>query len=359
MAYRIRIFFLIFFTLATGAALAAETPAAAPHTEKDLCKQNFDVYRDRLRKNPDDGGAWAELRVCADLLKRWGEAGAIAEASIERKVQRYEPHLILGQAYYHAKDYPHAVDEYKEAVRLKNDQAMIYFQLGLAYLHLNQPSDAVAVGVRAAELDPANPAYHHQLAFSYFMVHDDEKCEAEGKKAIELDPNDIAAYKILANLYARQGKQELSDQMTEQSIHANGRIAVANPFVPDKRVSTEEMSPQPFKSATPPTDIEVFLKAQWEKMKLTALKGDVERTVAYYSTEGSTQEIYRQSMNRMGPQRIQEVFSKLGEISDCEIASTAASASCRCPVNAPNGTMLETRVHFEKNPDHIWRIKSF
>src|SRR6266853_1729842 len=78
---------------------AAPTPAApAPSTERDLCKQNFDVYRDRLRKSPDDTGAWAELRVCADLLKRWGEAGAIAQASVDRNVQRYEPHLILGQA---------------------------------------------------------------------------------------------------------------------------------------------------------------------------------------------------------------------------------------------------------------------
>ena len=55
------------------------------------------------------------------------------------------------------------------------------------------------------------------------MIHEDEKCEVEAKKAIEIDKNDIAAYKILSNLYAWQGKQELADEMLDQSIHANGR----------------------------------------------------------------------------------------------------------------------------------------
>jgi tetratricopeptide (TPR) repeat protein len=332
---------------------------AAETGGKDLCKQNFDVYRQKLKQNPNDASAWQEMRVCADLLKRWGEAGAISQAILESNINRYEPHLILGQAFYHAKDYSHAVDEYKEAIRLKDDLAMLYFQLGLAYLHLNQPQDAVAAGVRATELDPNNAAYHHQLAFSYLSAHDDEKCEIEAKKALELDKNDVAAYKILGNLYTRQGKQDLADKMMEDSIHANGRIAAANPFVPDKRVTTEEMSPNPFQPNSAPNDTEVFLKGQWERMKQSALRADVEGTVHYFSVLGETQEMYRQSLKRMGDQRMKQTFGKLGELSDCEVASDGATASCRCPVNGGSGTMLETRVHFENNPDHVWRIKSF
>jgi tetratricopeptide (TPR) repeat protein len=339
--------------------VSAATAGSRPGGERDLCKQNFNEYRDRLRKSPDDGQAWSELRVCADLLQRWGEAGAIAGSLLEHGVNRYEPHLILGQAYYHAKDYTHAADEFKEAVRLKDDLAMGYFQLGLTYLHLNQPADAVAAGVRATELDPNNSAYHHQLAFSYLSTHDDENCEIEAKKAIEIDKNDIAAYKILGNLYGRQGKQAQADQMMEESIHANGRIAAAHPFVPDKRVTVEEMSPNPFQPDSLPTDTEVFLKAQWERMKQAARRGDIDAAAAYYSTVGNTQEAYRASFNRMGPARMKDVFGKLGEIADCEVAGNGATATCRCSVNGGSGTMLETRVRFENNPDHIWRIKSF
>src|SRR5262249_45776419 len=157
-----------------------------------------------------------------------------------------------------------------------------------------------------------------------------------------LDSNDIAAYKILNSLYTRQGKQELADQMMEESIHANGRTAAANSFVPDKKLSEWDMV-QPFQVATPPSDTEIYLKAQWEKMKRTGLKGYVEATASFYSAEGETRDVYRQSFQRMGPDRMKDVFSKLGEISDCDIDVNAATAACRCAVNGGSGTMLETK----------------
>jgi tetratricopeptide (TPR) repeat protein len=354
------VFPLILAALWTGSAAAADAPAATPATSgRDLCKQNFDIYRDRLRKDPNDGAAWRELRVCADLLKRWGEAAAIASAAVEKNVKRPEPHQILGHAYYYAKDYPHALEEFKESVRLKDDQAHVYFQLGLTYLHLNQPSDAVGAGTRAVELDPENPAYHRQLAFSYFLTNEDDKCEAAAKEALKLDPNDMAVFKILSNLYTRQGKPELADQMMVESIRANGRIAAANPFVPDKRVLTEDLIPSPFTLHTPPSDTEVFLRAQWERMKRTALRADVEATASFYSSVENVRGVYRESFVRMGETRMKQVFARLGEISDCEIDASRSSAACRCPVNGGSNTMLETKVQFIKDPDNIWRIRSF
>src|SRR5262245_25415252 len=132
-----RVAFLIGLLCISGIGFAAEI------TGKELCKQNFETYRDRLLKTPTDSSVWQELRVCADLLKRWNEAALIASAVLEKKVERPEPHLILGFAYYNAKDYSRAVDELKESIRLKDDQAPAYFQLGLAYLRLGQPSAAV------------------------------------------------------------------------------------------------------------------------------------------------------------------------------------------------------------------------
>src|SRR4051812_48186645 len=105
------------YLIGTGSLVFAAPASTPPSGGKTLCKDGFESYKDRLRKNPDDAAAWSELRVCADLLKRWGEAGAIAQAALDKNVKRPEPHLILGLAYYRAKDYPHAVDEYQEAIR--------------------------------------------------------------------------------------------------------------------------------------------------------------------------------------------------------------------------------------------------
>src|SRR5580765_3521198 len=75
-------------------------PAKKDASGRGLCEENFGLYRERLHKNPDDAAAWQELRVCAELLKRWGEAGAIATAAIDHGVKRPEPHMILGMAHY-------------------------------------------------------------------------------------------------------------------------------------------------------------------------------------------------------------------------------------------------------------------
>src|SRR5689334_16658006 len=100
-------FLLIFLASAPFIAYGDKPPksaANAPTTGRGLCEENFDLYREKLHKDPDDAKAWQELRVCADLLKRWGEAGAIATSAIDHGVKRPEPHIILGMAHYKTKD---------------------------------------------------------------------------------------------------------------------------------------------------------------------------------------------------------------------------------------------------------------
>ena len=46
-----------------------------------------------------------------------------------------------------------------------------------------------------------------------------------------MDPNNVAAYKVLGNLYAKQGKQAESDKAFESAMHANGRLAAVQPAV--------------------------------------------------------------------------------------------------------------------------------
>jgi tetratricopeptide (TPR) repeat protein len=330
--------------------------SADDNQERDVCKDNYDTYKDLLSKHAEDDKTWPVFRACTDLLKRWPEAALVASDALQKKHDLPEAHLILGMAHYHAKEYTQAIDEYKESIRLKNDQAIAYFQMGMSYLYLNQPEEAVKAGVRATELAPTNSAYHRQLAFAYFLTNQNDACEASAKKALEIDPNDVATYKILGNLYQKEGRQAAADHMFEEAIHANGRASAANPFVADKKV-VEEPTPNPFTPDTPVSDTEIFLKAQWAKMKETAQTGDIDKTLQFYSDYADTRDAYRQSFQRMGPQRMREVFGKLGDVYDCDV--TFAVATCKCPVSAENGTLLETKVRFEKNSDHIWRIKSF
>jgi tetratricopeptide (TPR) repeat protein len=124
------VFGIAFWVAGAADAVKAPKSEAAKESGRGLCDENFGNYRETLHRDPDDSQAWQELRVCAELLKRWGEAGAIATAAIDRGVRRPEPHMILGMAHYRLKDYNAALDDFKDAIKLKDDNAMAYFQLG-------------------------------------------------------------------------------------------------------------------------------------------------------------------------------------------------------------------------------------
>src|SRR4029077_14894216 len=173
MMNRILLFFMGVLLLSAAGLRAEETAQG-----KDLCKQNFDAYLGLLRKGTDDAKTWAEFRVCTDLLKRWPDAGMVAEEALQTNPNLPDAHLILGMAHYHAKEYAQAVDELKESIRLKNDQPVASFQLGMFYLYLTQPEYVFNSGVRATELAPTNSAYHRQLAFAYFLTNQNDLCEA-------------------------------------------------------------------------------------------------------------------------------------------------------------------------------------
>jgi hypothetical protein len=59
----------------------------------------------------------------------------------------------------------------------------------------------------------------------------------------------------------------------------------------------------------------------------------------------------------MGIPHLQSVFASFGDLYDCEVVF--ASANCKSIVKNASGTVVVAKIRFERNPDHIWRIRSF
>ena len=117
--------------------------ATESSTGKDLCKKNFDSYKESLTKNPDDDKTWTQFRICVAELKRWHDGQEVATTGIQQRPQQPEAHLILGIALLHSKEYQKAVDEFHTASQLKSDQPQPYYYLGMADLFLNHPGEAI------------------------------------------------------------------------------------------------------------------------------------------------------------------------------------------------------------------------
>ena len=96
---------------------------------------------------------------------------------------------------------------------------------------------------------------------------------------------------------------------------------------------------------------------QWNKMKDAALDGDINEALSYYSDYLDTRDQYRDSFNQLGVPRLRSVFASFGELYDCEVVF--ASAHCKSMVRNAAGTVTITKIRFERNPDRVWRIRSF
>ncbi len=337
--------------------------SAAEPSGKDLCQKNYSSYKDRVLKNPSDEQAWTEFRVCTTELKRWDEAIQVALQVRQKNRDLPGPYLILGLAQMQQKNYERAVEHFDQTIALKSSQPLAYFQMGMAYLYLNEPVKAAQAAQRAVELEPSNPSHHRQLAYAQLIVGDFPAAEAAAKKAIELDKNDMAAHKILAKVYAKEGNTAGVTAELAVAKDAEGKYAAAHPELA-KKVEPAPTKPQEEeekeeKSSKKQEDYEVIGQCigQWNKMKDAAVHGDVNEALTYYSDYLDTRDQYRESFSTLGVPRLQSVFSSFGELYDCEVVF--ATAHCKSLVTNAAGTVVVTKIRFERNPDHVWRIRSF
>ena len=336
------------------AAFGAEDGASA------LCQKNMAAYKQRISKNPLDDDAWTEFRVCSVKLQRWDEAIELAMQIRQRNRDLAAPYLILGLAQMQQKNYERAIEHFDETIRLKPNQAMAYFQMGMAYLFLDERTQAAQAAERAVELDPSNPAYHRQLAYAQLLLGDLSVAETSAKKAIALDPEDVAAHKILAKIYAKQGRDAASAEALNQVQAAEARYAVAHPELakkPELLEKAPEMKEE--KKSAKEEDFEVISECigQWNKMRDAVTRGQLAEALQSFSDYLDTREQYQQSFNRMGLTKVQQVFSNFSEPYDCDVVY--ASAHCKSIIRTASGTPVIARIRFERNPDRVWRIRSF
>ncbi|GAJ23236.1 unnamed protein product, partial [marine sediment metagenome] len=78
--------------------------------------------------------------------------------------------INLGNAYFGQKKYGASIEQYKKAVLIKPDEAMIHYNLGAAFSNNENYEQAVAKYLRAVEIDPEIGDAHYGLAFGFYQL---------------------------------------------------------------------------------------------------------------------------------------------------------------------------------------------
>jgi len=345
---------ILSIVLLSGGLLTAAH--AAPGTQA-ICEKKIAELKSTLTKNPDKMDAWHELRACANETKNWNAALEIAMLVKTKDPNNPQPRIIMGMGQMHGKDYERAIEHFDKAIELDSRQPFAYFQLGMAYLFLNQTDKALIAAERAVEMEPDNSAYNRQAAYAYLLMEQLDPAERAAKKAVSIDPDDVAALKILAKVYAKEGKSIESSETADLARAAAAKKAAANPVPPPPPVDASAKGADDKEEKLDDADIIAAMLNTWEQMKSSMLAGNIQRGLTYFSTYPGTREQYGDSFARLGVPRVRKAFSSIGEPYDCEVVFLVSS--CKAPIKNDHGTVRVTKIRFERNPDKVWRIRSF
>ena len=143
------------------------------------------------------------ISACTALIR----AGGLAPQAL------YFAYNNRGAGYARVRDFPHAMLDLNEAIRLNPNAAMAYYNRGNTYNDRQDYTHAIADYSEAIRLDPRNSSAYVNRGNAYQSNRDYEHAVADYSQAVQLDPNNPDAYFDRGAVYfrLREFSQGLAD----------------------------------------------------------------------------------------------------------------------------------------------------
>lgn len=133
-----------------------------------------------------------------DLEERAVEAALPAEEIIVKSLDTSDSHYLRGLEYARLRKYTEAVEEYKEALKLKSDHIDAHMNLGLAYYKLERYTDAIGSYNQALKIKPYSKVICNKIGTMYLIAGEYSEALKAFKKALSIDGKDPATHFNLA-----------------------------------------------------------------------------------------------------------------------------------------------------------------
>lgn len=164
---------------------------------------------------PDVLAGYARALAATQSLDLAAEKMRVAVAENPRNA---ELHDELGSLYALREDWPHAQQEFAEAVRLNPDLAVAHLRLGLAMEAQNR--NGLEELARAAQIDPHNPTIALEYGKALAANGQDAQAIPLFRSVVEHDPKSIAASYQLALALQRTGQAQEAIPLLKKVIAA-------------------------------------------------------------------------------------------------------------------------------------------
>ncbi|KAJ2092060.1 Superkiller protein 3 [Coemansia sp. RSA 986] len=184
------------------------------------------LYRKCLETEPGDIRTILGLGLSLCALNSYGESHQLLEKALEADPQS---HLALGGLGYVATKEGHlqdAVGYLQRAIDINPDYAAHHASLGNAYWQMGDrwqqdKQFAYTSWIKAARIDPKISDVFSGLGKWYQQFgSDDERAQKCFRKALDLDITNSDAGKILAEMYLREGMDDMCEELLDQVTEA-------------------------------------------------------------------------------------------------------------------------------------------
>lgn len=152
------------------------------------------------------------------------------EKSIEHysAALQYDPSTVeayngRGQAYFHSKKIPEALDDFSKAIEAGLVSPKLFLNRGKCLVMLNRPQEALPDLNRSLELEPNAPEAYYFRAVVQEKSSRPDQAISDYSKAVELNPNYIEALvnRALLLMNAQQFEQAIADYSRAIQINPN------------------------------------------------------------------------------------------------------------------------------------------
>jgi len=167
------------------------------------------------------------------LGKAYMKKGLLNEAIEEFKIatdlpnNNTETYQLLGLCYYYNRELDKAIKEFRTAIKLSPDKAKNYHLLGACYFEKNMLDKSIAQLKIGLKLNPNLVEAHNLLGCCMIRKKEYHKAIRHFRQAIKINSNHISAYNNLGNAYFIIGKRKEAKRIWEKilKIDPDNKIA--------------------------------------------------------------------------------------------------------------------------------------
>jgi tetratricopeptide (TPR) repeat protein len=198
------------------------------HQENNL-NDAQDLYNQVLKINPNHSGAYHNLGVIFDNLKKYQKAKECYEKVIEINPNHSgaHTHYNLGNIFQKLKKSQKAKECYEKAIEINPNHSGAHYNLGAIFDNLKRYQKAKECYEKTIKINPNYLDAYNNLGNIFQKLKKSQKAKECYEKAIEINPNYIPAYNNLGAIFNVSGEYQKAKDCYEKAIKVNPNYADA------------------------------------------------------------------------------------------------------------------------------------